>query len=188
LELRRRAGESTKVLKQAERASRFLGYHREKCDANLTNRLLKAAAKNSTLPTSSEAELSLIKQVSEFCVLGRDEQWAYLSRLEPKLRELEKDVRSRGYGELRAREHGELADGPEIRREPAPSPRTSEWGSRDMERLRSVAANNRRLMAHLRRVVGPLSGHGDPVVSSQHAFDVARVYLLHDVRPVPDRE
>jgi hypothetical protein len=91
-----------RALRQAEKASRSMGYHRELRAANLTNRLLKAAvAREQTpkAPTASDEER--IASIETFKELAKDEQWAFLVQAQPALDELEADVRTGRFGELR---------------------------------------------------------------------------------------
>ncbi|HEX4435564.1 MAG TPA: hypothetical protein VH061_02095 [Solirubrobacteraceae bacterium] len=159
-ELRALAGNRRRNLRQAERASRFMGLHRELARANLTNRLLRAALRGDTVPAATtERDRKRIEAVEGFNAEGRVEQWAHLTRLQPGLLELAADVRAGRFGEITTR------DGP---------PFTSE----ETQQLLNRASGLEELRSRLATLVGPSCAHEDLLLGSQRALAVANAHLL----------
>jgi len=104
-ELRASASNRRRTLRQAERASRFMGSHHELSRANLANRLLKAALAREAVPSPPTVrDKARIEAVENFNRLARDQQWALLTQLQPALVELESDVRAGRFGEITTRD------------------------------------------------------------------------------------
>jgi hypothetical protein len=75
-----------RTVRQAEKASRFMGYHRELRVPNLTNRLLKAAVAGERTPRApTAADDERIAAIETFNELAKDEQWAFLVQTQPAL-------------------------------------------------------------------------------------------------------
>jgi hypothetical protein len=183
-ELRALASGKQRTLRQAERASRFAGYHHERARANLANRLLEAAlARESAPPACSQRDRKRIDLVQAFKQLTKDEQWAHLASLQPALLELRDDAIAGCFGDLKAR-HDEAqeilkhaTDAPGSQRVVLVSsfpPRTDE----EMRRLVQTARGDKELMRRLKPLIGPTCGHEDLLLSSQSALDAAHSYLL----------
>lgn len=184
-ELRALASSKRRTLRQAERASRLVGYHHELTQANLANRLLKAAlAREAVPPAPSQGDRERIDTVETFLQLKKDEQWAHLTNLQPALLELRADALAGCFGDLKAR-HDEArevlktaTDGPGGQRvvsfSSSDPPRTEE----EMRRLRQAAQGEQQLMRRLKPLIGPACGHEDLLLSSQRALDAAHSYLL----------
>jgi hypothetical protein len=186
-ELRASASNRRRTLRQAERASRFMGYHHELSRANLANRLLKAALAREAVPSPpTDRDKARIEAVENFNRLARDQQWALLTQLQPALLELESDVRAGRFGEITTRDYAFLRDRTSIqetagggRRRVATltssdPPPTEE----QMQKLRRQGDGREELMTHLRALVGPSSGDENPLLESQRALDIANAYLL----------
>lgn len=186
-ELRASASNRRRTLRQAERASRFMGYHHEISRANLANRLLKAALAREAVPPSATArDRARIEAVENFNRLARDQQWALLTQLQAALLELERDVRGGRFGEITARDYDfpkdrtsteETADG-ECRRVVTLSSSDPPLTEEQMQKLRQQGDGREELMTQLRPLVGPSSGDGNPLLESQRALDIANAYLL----------
>jgi hypothetical protein len=185
-ELRALARSRRRTLRQAERASRFMGYHHELRQANLTNRLLKAAVARAHTPTALTAsEEERIGAIETFKDLSRIEQWAFLVDAEPALHKLETDVRSGRFGKVTRPPDGlmrrgtrthEIVDGKRVVKvtlsssDPPPTPQESRL-------LRELAHAHRQLTNELQSLIGPRSTQLDPVLASQQALDTAERYL-----------
>lgn len=184
-ELRVLASNKRRTLRQSERASRFMGYHHERAQANLVNRLLKAAlARESVLPAPSERDTKRIDVVQTFTQLTKDEQWAHLAGLQPALLELRDDALAGRFGDLKA-SHDEArkmlkntADAPGSQRVVSFSSSDPPHTDEEMRRLRQFAHGQKELMSRLKPLIGPTCGHEDLLLSSQTALDAARSYLL----------
>lgn len=155
-ELRALARHRRRTLRQAERASRFMGYHHELSHANLANRLLNAAIAGEAVPPARTAEdkerIETVKRVNR---LARDEQWAQLTLLQPALTALEIDVRAGRFGDI-----------------------TNRPSEEDMRGIRQQGEGRRELMAQLRRLLGPRCGQANPLLETQRALDIANAHLL----------
>jgi hypothetical protein len=173
-------------LRQAEAASRFLGYHHERRQANLTNRLLKAAAAGEQIPTPLTAgEEERIAAIEAFKDLPRTEQWALLVDAEPALHNLETDVRGGRFGEVTRRPDGlsrrgtrthETVDGERVVKVTLSSsdpPYTPE----ESRLLKERGHAHTLLTNELDSLVGPRSGQRDPALASQQALDTAERHL-----------
>jgi hypothetical protein len=185
-ELRALAHGRRRTLRQAERASRFMGYHHELRQANLTNRLLKAAAAGEQRPTALTAgEEERIGAIETFRNLSRAEQWAFLVEAEPALHNLETDVRSGRFGKVTRPPDGllrrgtrthETVDGERMVKvtlsssDPPPTPQESRL-------LKELAHAHMQLTNELQLLVGPRSRQLDPVLASQHALETAERHL-----------
>jgi hypothetical protein len=172
------------TLRQAERASRIGGYHHELAQANLTNRLLKAALARQTTPTTPSArDKERIEMLDGFTRLSRDEQWARLTRDQPALPKLQSEVDAGRFGDitnhdlLRVRTHTHDTGADEHTGELFSSPRPS---STDDE-IRRFSEQNRgqiELRKELETLVGPSSKQNDLVISSQIALEAATAHLF----------
>ncbi|MGD0454947.1 MAG: hypothetical protein ABSB69_15240 [Solirubrobacteraceae bacterium] len=186
-ELRASASNRRRTLRQAERASRFMGYHHELSRANLANRLLKAALAREAVPAPPTArDKARIEAVENFNRLARDQQWALLTQLQPALPELESDVRAGRFGEITTRDYDflkdrasiqETADG-ERRRMVTLTSSDPPPTEHQMQKLRQQGDGRQELMTQLRPLVGPSSGDDNPLLESQRALDIANAYLL----------
>jgi hypothetical protein len=186
-ELRASASNRRRTLRQAERASRFMGYHHELLRANLANRLLQAALAREAGPSPpTTRDKARIEVVENFNRLARDQQWALLTQLQPALLELESDVRAGRFGEVTTRDYDflkdrtsieETADGGHRRVVTLSSsdPRPTEA---EMQKLRQQGDGREELMTQLRPLVGPSSGDDNPLLESQRALDIANAFLL----------
>jgi hypothetical protein len=181
-----------RTLRQAEKASRFMGYHRELRVPNLTNRLLKAAVAREQTPQALTAhEDERIAAIEMFHELGKDEQWPFLIAAEPALGRLAADVDSGRFGELRMP--------PELSKTGVRTPVIVEgrrmervtlsssdppYAPEEIQLLRKLSREQMRLTTELQSLVGPLSGQRDLVLVSQNAFDAADRHLRrHPTEP-----
>lgn len=185
-ELRALARGRGRTLRQAETASRFLGYHHERGQANLTNRLLKAAAEGEQIPAALTAgEEERIGAIEAFKDLSRTEQWAFLVDAEPALHKLETDVRGGRFGKVARSPDGllrrgtrthETVDGERVVKvtlsssDPPPTPEESRL-LEELEHAHTLLTNE------LERLVGPRSRQLDSVLASQQALDAAERHL-----------
>jgi hypothetical protein len=185
-ELRALARRRRRTLRQAETASRFLGYHHERRQASLTNRLLQAAAAGEQTPTAlTAAEEQRIGAIEAFKGLPRSEQWAFLLDAEPVLRILEKDARGGRFGNVTRPPDGllrrgtrthEIVDGQRMVKVTLSS--SDPPPTADETRLVEELANARTLLTgKLESHIGPRSNQRDPVLASQEALDTARRQL-----------
>jgi hypothetical protein len=186
-DVRASARNRRRTLRQAERASRFMGYHRELSRANLTNRLLKAAVAREALPSTPTAgDRERIEAVENFNRLDREQQWAQLTQLQPALLAVETDVRSGRFGDITTHDDAFLKDRTTIqetadgeRRQvvtfsSADPPLTEE----ETQKLRQQGDGRDELTARLEPLVGPSCGDDSPLLGSQRALDIANAYLL----------
>src|SRR5438132_6363705 len=187
-ELRALASNRRRTLRQAQRASRFGGYHHELRQANLAHRLLEAAVTRNPVAAITPEDQKRIETVEAFDSLSLSEQWAGLTILQPLLIELEADVQAGRFGEIR-----QLPAGVRRRGESTDSTSPAGEGSRQVslsssdppftdEEIRQIGEHGRahnELIERLQSLVGPDSAHGDLLLNSQRAFEVARFYLLH---------
>ncbi len=185
-ELRALAGGRRRTLRQAERTSRFAGYHRELRQANLANRLLRAAVARAQAPAALTAgEEKRIDAIEDFKQLSATEQWGLLVDTQPALRTLEADVRNGRFGEVtgppgdlakRGTRTYETVDGEPMVKvtfsssDPPPTPE-------ETRRLKEFARAHMRLTSELQSLVGPRAGQLDPVLGSQQALDTAERHL-----------
>jgi hypothetical protein len=186
-ELRVLAGNKRRTLRQAERASRFMGYHHELAQSNLTNRLLKATLIRGSVPSPPTAEdKERIETVASFNRLPRIEQWAQLTRLQPALHALDADVRAGRFGDITSRDHDilkdrarshETADG-EHRRVVTLSSSDPPLDPNEMRRIQQAGHGQSELMKQLKPLVGPACANDDLLLSSQRALDIANAHLL----------
>lgn len=184
-ELRTVAAERRRTLRQAERASRFNGYHHELAEANLANRLLKAALTREPVPPPSKEDAERIAAVEALNKMSRSEQWAHLARLQPGLAELDADARAGRFGDLRSRDDDLVrgrsrtveTDEGELRRvvtlSSSDPPPTDEQTERIRRRGKALDELRKRLVL----LVGPASEQGDLLLASQRAEDIATAYL-----------
>jgi hypothetical protein len=187
-DLRALAGGRRRTLRQAERASRFGGYHRERQRANLAYRLLQAALADTSVAAVPPADRARIEAVEAFWSLPDVERWTRLTALELRLTELEADVEAGRFGEIRvlpqsaqrlreraraARQAGitEVHVSSSSDHEPPPT-------EQEMRELRDHGLRLRHLEMRLTPVVGPDSAAKDSLLGSQSAFDFARGYLV----------
>jgi len=183
-ELRALASDGQRTLRQAERASRYLGYHHEFFEANLTNRLLNAALARKPVQAVVTRDAERIEIAEMFTRLSRSEQWSRLTQIEPALLDLEREVRDGHFGEMPIGNHGR--DQSQIRNATSVNPQSVEIvrpaicrpSDDDVRRLRERARVQTLLMRSLKRLVGPNCGQKDLLLTSQAAFDAARAYLL----------
>jgi hypothetical protein len=177
-ELRALAGNRRRTLRQAEKASRFLGYHHERSHANVTNRLLRAALNQQPVSPCTQRDDERIKAVAAFTSLPRAEQWARLASLQPALHKLEADVRSGHFGSVERKK--DVRPDATVRRESvAASPVALVRSKDENRRLYENARTHTRVMRRLKLLVGPYCGHDDLILSSQEAVDLARIHLMH---------
>ncbi|MFI4977392.1 MAG: hypothetical protein ACHQC8_01750 [Solirubrobacterales bacterium] len=186
-DLRATARNRRRTLRRAERASRFMGYHRELHRANLTNRLLKAAVAREALPSNPTAgDRERIEAVENFNRLDRDQQWAQLTQLRPALLAVETDVRSGRFRDITTRDDAflkdrttiqETADG-ERRQVVTFSSSDPPLTEEETQKLRQQGDGLDELMTQLEPLVGPSCGDESPLLGSQHALDIANAYLL----------
>lgn len=181
-ELRSSARNRRRTLSQAERASRFMGYHHELSRANLTNRLLKAALAREAVPFPPAArDKARIEAVENFNRLALDRQWALLTQAQPALFKLEGDVRAGRFGDITTQDHGFPKERPSIEETPGGERRnTVTFSSSDTplaeEELQELQQEGRRreqLMTQLRPLVGPSCGDDNPLLESQRALNIA---------------
>jgi hypothetical protein len=158
--LRALAGRSRRALRQAERASRLAGYHHERREANIANRLLKAAVADEPVQAPGDGDVERIHVVEEFFALSRPEQWALLWEMQPRLRQLESDVDAGHFGDPHA-------------------PLTTPIDEVDRAHVRASVRGMLKLTGELRRLVGPDSGSEDLLLGSESAFETARWHLVH---------
>jgi hypothetical protein len=185
-ELRALARSRRKTLRQAERASRFLGYHQERRQANLTNRLLKAAVARAHTPTALTAgEEEHIAAIEAFKALSRTAQWAFLVEAEPALHNLETDVRGGRFGEVTRPPDGllrrgtrthETVDGERMVKVTLSSP-DPPYTPEESRLLNELTRAHTLLTNELESLVGPRSRQLDPVLASQQALDTAERHL-----------
>lgn len=185
-ELRVLARSRRRTLRQAERASRFNGYHQELRQANLTNRLLKAAVAGAQTPTGLTAgEAERIGAIETFRELSRPAQWTFLVNAEPSLQRLEADVRKGRFGKVTRPPDGRLRRGTRTHEtvdgvrmvkvtlscsDPLPTPDESRL-------IKQLAHAQMQLTSELEALVGPRSGQRDPVLASQQALETAERHL-----------
>src|SRR5437660_883508 len=98
-ELRALASNGRRTLRQAQRASRFGGYHHELRQANLAHRLLEAAVTRNPVAAITPEDQKRLETVEAFDSLSLSEQWAGLTIRQPLLIELEADVQAGRAGE-----------------------------------------------------------------------------------------
>jgi hypothetical protein len=185
-ELRTLTRDRRRTLRQAEKASRCMGYHRELRSANLTNRLLRAALIRDPIPkppTTRDDEH--IAAIEAFNKLARSAQWMFLVGAQPALGRLETDVRSGRFGEIamdpddtprRGTRTQEIVDGERKVKMTLSSfdpPRTPA----QTQRLNQLAHARMQLTRELQSLIGPRSEQHDPVLASQQALDTAERYL-----------
>lgn len=172
------ANHKQRTLRQAEKASRFLGYHREAWHANLTNRLLKAALAGHPVPDVAPDDRERIDTVEAFNRLPRAEQWDNLTRSQPRLLDLNGEINDGRFGEIRAI-HGRSDRGAVGRVANTDSQSLpTRMPDNEIQGIRNAAQMHNRLVRQLRVVVGPYCDADDLLLTSQRAFDVARICLL----------
>src|SRR5262249_35287867 len=156
-ELRRAAGGRRRVLRRAERATRQGGRHRESETRDRAQRLMEAAATGKSIRPPLDSDSQTFDQLAEFFASNRPlaPVWAELPMREPRLSELEADVRTGRYGPALAAEKpltsDELKD-PQVRRAHA-------------ERARLGLE----LFAQVEAILGPRAENPDPIVRSRKA-------------------
>jgi hypothetical protein len=189
-ELRALANGKRRTLRSAERASRFMGYHRELRQVNLANRLLVAAL-NGQVAAIPPADNEPIETVEAFKALERDERWNRLTELEPRLRALEADVDAGRFGDIRRlpasvrtlkeRTRAAAQEGvTEVRLSSDDRPPTQQ----EMHELREHSRRTLDLQKSVSRLLGPDSSHADLLLGSQSALDFASAYLVHRDTPI----
>jgi hypothetical protein len=183
-ELRAVAGGRRRSLRQAEQASRFNGYHHELAQANLTNRLLKAALAREAVPLPSQEDAERIAALEALSTMSQSDQWAHLTRLQPALVEVDRDVRAGRFGDLGSRDD-ELVRGPtheipvgERRRAVNLSSSDPRPTDEQMGRIRRRGEALDKLRNRLLPLVGPASEQDDVLLACQRAQDIATAYLL----------
>jgi hypothetical protein len=190
-ELRALANGKRRTLCSAERASRFMGYHRELRQANLANRLLVAALNGPHVDAIPPADNERIETVEAFKALERDERWNRLTELEPRLRELEADVDAGRFGDIR-RLPASVRTLKERTRATAQVGATEVHFSSDdppptQEEVQELRDHSRRILGlqmSVKRLLGPDSPHSDLLLGSQSALDFASAYLVHRDTPI----
>jgi hypothetical protein len=172
------ANHKQRTLRQAEKASRYLGYHREIWQANLTNRLLKAALARHSVSDVASGDRERIDNVEAFNRLPRSEQWDHLTRLQPRLLDLDREVNDGRFGEIRAI-HGR-SDQDTVGRMANTGSQSlaTQMPDSEIRQIRKAAQMHNRLVRQLQVVIGPYCDIDDLLLTSQRAFDVARICLL----------
>ena len=192
-ELRALAGRHRRVLRQAERASRFMGYHHERRAQNLADRLLAAAAAGASRPVpTTDAEDQLIARVEGLMGLDAEDRWLELTRLQPGLEEVASEVCAGRYGQLKMSEdlQRELAEkttpGPDGRRSATLSSSDAPPSASELAEVRALGSRREGLQRRLAVLLGPDCHATDSLLKSQTVLDAATAYLLK-LSPVEDR-
>jgi hypothetical protein len=149
-----------RALQEAALGARQWGAHKDHGDANRAHRLLQAAITGKPLAPSTTRERERFAILDDFADLTTDDAWNQLTELEPRLADLEGEVRtgrfSRGHAATELHALG-----------------------RDEARRAAVELRGARrdLNASIRVLVGPDSEQEDPLASSFIAFQVASDHL-----------
>jgi hypothetical protein len=155
------SGDDRRALQEAALGARQWGAHRDHEDANRAHRLLQAAITGKPLTSSTTRERERFALLDDFAGLTTDDAWNQLTELDPRLADLEGEVRagrfSRGHAATELQALG-----------------------RDDARRAAVELRSARrdLNAHIRALVGPDSGQDDPLASSFIAFQIASNHLV----------
>lgn len=149
-----------RALQEAALGARQWGAHKDHGDANRAHRLLQAAITGMPLVPSTTGERERFALLDDFAGMTTDDAWDQLTKLEPRLADLEREVTaglfSRGYAATELHALG-----------------------RDDARRAAVELRSARrdLNARIRALVGPDSGQEDLLASSFIAFQVASDHL-----------
>jgi hypothetical protein len=158
-EIRKAAKAKQRTLDDALRASRFAGHHLEERQANLVFRLLHAARGDGHISPPSDSDERRIRTVEAFTSTPLADQWELLVEREPRLAEIEKDVKAGRFGPLRAHPGG------------------------DRKLLAETARGSIELDRRLRDLLGPSSAQQDTLMLTGQARESARTYLADPARP-----
>ena len=187
------AGGRRRTLRRARQVSRFGGLHREYRHANRVYRLLDAACEGAVTDVDAE-DVRRIAEVEAMMALSRDQRWALLVDRDPQLLDIEREVRSGVFGQLRTTYHRERVRtgrrtmiGPDGKRQDC-SYRASDapYSEAESQELRTTANNTLRLHRRVAQVVGPDSNQHDLLLRCGRARDAAEDYLLHCDESAPN--
>jgi hypothetical protein len=148
-ELRTRSHGDPRTLREAALGARQRGQHHESSWADLTHRLIQAAANNTLILRLNDDERDRLKSFDDFATLPVADKWDMLTNLEPRLLGLAYDARTGKFGS---------------------------WSHQD--ELQTRMTGRKRLNDRLDLVIGPQSCAKSPLTQSRLAFHAARRYLL----------
>lgn len=174
-----------RTLRQARNVSRFWGLHREHRHANRVYRLLDGACSGGHVPAVDREDNRRIEEVEAMLALPRAQRWALLLEREPRLREIEEEVRSGSFGRLRCAHHresvatGETHIGPDGRARPVMTSSGAPFSDAESQELRETANNATALHRRVSQLVGPDSAQQGLLLGSTRAQNAAEDYLMH---------